>query len=136
MGFLEMEDSGRVTFRLKGKGARLTLIYNVLQDPKDKIPRLMYGNASFDINEMDIDFDRTTIKHDMLIPMLTIIFKTQIKEQIEHQVENNLTAFVNKLGDTMTNALAQIDRPVLSGLEAARKVVKSSVLESRTEKLG
>jgi hypothetical protein len=135
IGLIEMEDSGRVTFRLKGQGARLTLIYNVLQDPKDKIPRLMYGNASFDINEMEIDFDRTTIKHDVLIPMLTIIFKTQIKEQIEHQVENNLTAFVNKLGDAMTSALAEIDRPFLSGFEAARKVVKSSVLESRREKL-
>jgi len=134
-GILEMEDSGRVTFRLKGKGARLTIIYNVLQDPKDKIPRLMYGNASFDINEMDIDFDISTIKHDVLIPMLTIIFKTQIKHEIEHQVENNLTAFVNKLGDMLTTAIAQIDRPFLSGFEASRNEVKSSVLENRREKL-
>jgi len=134
-GLIEMEDSGRVTFRLKGRGARLTLIYNVLQDPKDNIPRLMYGNASFDIHEIDIDFDMSTLKHDVLIPMLTVIFKTQIKHQIEQQVENNLTTFVNKLGDMMTSSIAQVNRPVLSGFEAARNVVKSSVLENRKEKL-
>jgi hypothetical protein len=127
-GILEMEDSGRVTFRLKGKGARLTLIYNVLQDPKDQVPRLMYGNASFDIQEMDIDFDTSTLNHDVLIPMLTMIFKTQIKQQIEHHVENNLTTFVNKLGDMMTSAIAQANRPFLSGFEAAKNVVKSAVL--------
>jgi len=132
-GILEMEDSGRVTFRLKGKGARLTLIYNVLQDPKDRNPRLMYGNASFDIHEIDIDFDKSTLKHDVLIPMLTIIFKTQIKHQIEQQVESNLTTFVNQLGDLMTGAISQINRPFLSGSEAARKQVKSSALENRRD---
>jgi hypothetical protein len=133
-GILEMEDSGRVTFRIKGRGAKLSLIYNVLQDPKDKVPRLMYGNASFDIHEMDIDFDTSTLKHDVLIPMLTILFKTQIKHQIEHQVENNLTTFVNKLGDMLTSAVAEVNRPFLTGFEA-KNAVKSSITENRREKL-
>ena len=51
--FPELEDSGRVTFRVKGDGARLKLTYNVVQGPEDKFPRIMEGNAFFDIGFRD-----------------------------------------------------------------------------------
>jgi len=137
--FPELEDSGRVTFRVKGAGARLKLVYNVVQKPEDKIPRIMEGHAYFDISDLDIVFDTTTLKHPVLVPMLTKMFKIQIKQQIEYQVEKNLTGWMSKLGDMIANSISQTNRPFVSGFEAARKVVKSSELakiyQQRREKL-
>jgi hypothetical protein len=137
--FPELEDSGRVTFRVKGAGAKLTIMYNVDQGPDDPAPKIKEGKAIFDISDMDIEFDTTTLQHPVLMPMLTAIFKLQIKLQIEQQVESNLTGFIQQLGELMSTSIAQANRPFLVGLEAARKAVKSSqigqIYEKRREKL-
>jgi len=137
--FPEFEDHGRVAFRIKGQGASLTLTYNVLQNPGDRVPRIMEGHADFNISEMDIDFDKDSLKHDLLIPMLTKIFKVQIKKKIEDQAEKNLRGFISKLGSLMTNAIAQMNRPLISGLDMARKNIKSTdfaqICQKRREKL-
>jgi len=133
------EDSGRVTFRLKGDGARLALTYTVHQDPTDTIPKLREGCASFDISAMSIEFDKSTLKHPTLVPLLTSWFKSKIRTQIEKSVEKNLTGFIQKLGDMMSSNLRDVNKPFLSGLEQAKKAVKSShmaqVYEKRREKL-
>jgi len=137
--FPELEDKGRVTFRIKGQGAKLTLTFNVEQGPEDKVPRILKGKADFDISDLDIEFDTSTIQHTVLVPMLTKIFKLQIKLQIEKEVEKNLDGFISKLGDLMSNTISQTNRPFLSGLEAARKAIKTSELgqlyQKRREKL-
>jgi len=137
--FPEIEDSGRVTFRVKGNGARLRLTYNVVQKPEDKVPRIVEGNAIFDISDLEIEFDKSTLKHDVLVPMLTQMFKLQIKQQLEYQVENNLKGFMKNFADMITNSIGQTNRPFLSGLEQARKAVKTSqfgqIYEKRREKL-
>jgi hypothetical protein len=137
--FPGFEDHGKVTFRITGKGAKLVFTYNLLQRPEDKVPRISEGKASFDISEMSIDFDKSTLRHPTMVPMLTQLWKMQIRHQIEYEVENNLTGFIQKLGDIMTNSLEQINRPLLTGLELAKNVVKSSqvaqVYEKRREKL-
>jgi len=137
--FPGFEDSGKVTFRITGKGAKLVFTYNLLQRAEDKVPSISEGKASFDISEMSIDFDKSTLRHPTMVPMLTSLWKMQIRHQIEHEVENNLTGFIQKLGDIMTSSLEQINRPFLTGLELAKNVVKSSqvaqVYEKRREKL-
>jgi hypothetical protein len=137
--FPELEDSGFVTFRERGQGSRLVITYNVVQGPEDKLPRIVEGKATFDISNLEIEFDTNTLSHPVLVPMLTSMFKLQIKQQIEHQVEKNLTNWMNNLGDMITNAVAQTNRPFMSGWEAARKAIKSShlaqVYENRREKL-
>jgi len=99
----------------------------------------MKGKVDFDISDLDIEFDTNTIQHTVLVPMLTKIFKFQIKLQIEHEVEKNLGGFMAKLGDILTTTIAQTNRPFLSGLEAAKKAIKSSELsnlyQKRREKL-
>jgi len=132
--FPEIEDSGRVTFRIKGQGASLTLTYNVVQNPGDKIPRIVEGHGDFYIHDMDIQFDKDTLKHDVLIPMFTKLFKTQIKKKIEEQVEKNLKGFISKLGTLMTNSVAQMNRPFLTGLDIARKNIKSTELSQLYQK--
>jgi hypothetical protein len=137
--FPEIEDSGRVTFRETGAGSRLTLSYNVLQKPEDKLPRIMEGHVDFDMSNLQIEFDTKTLKHDVLIPMLTKMFKLQIKHQIEDQVEKNLKGFLDKLGEMLTSAIGQTNRPFMSGFEAARNAIKNSPLgqihEKRKDKL-
>jgi len=137
--FPELEDKGRVTFRIKGQGANLTLTYKIEQKPEDKVPRIMEGNANFDISDLDIEFDTSTIHHTVLVPMLSNMFKLQIKLQLENSVEKNLKKWMNQLGDMMSSTIAQTNRPFLSGLDAARKAIKSTefgqVFQKRREKL-
>jgi len=137
--FPELEDSGIVTFRDRGQGSRLTISYNVVQGPEDKLPTIVEGKASFDISNLEIEFDTNTLKHSVLVPMLTSMFKLQIKQEIEYQVEKNLTNWLNSLGDLISNAVVQTNRPLMSGFEAARKTIKSSqlgqVYKKRREKL-
>jgi hypothetical protein len=137
--FPELEDHGRVTFRIKGNGAKLTFTYKLLQGPQDAVPKISQGYASFDIAEMEIDFDKSTLKHPLMVPMLTQLFKTQIRMEIERQVEQNLTRFMDQLGERLTTSLKEMNRPFHYGLEAAKKAVKSSqlaqVYEKRREKL-
>jgi len=137
--FPELEDNGRVTFRIKGNGAKLTFTFKLLQGLQDTVPSIKEGYASFDISDMEIDFDKSTLKHPLMVPMLTQLFKTQIRMEIERQVEQNLSGFLHKLGDRMTDALKTMNRPFQYGLEAAKKAVKSSqlaqVYEKRREKL-
>jgi len=132
--FPELEDSGRVTFRVKGDGAKLTLTYKVNQDLEKKSTVVTEEYARFDISELEIVFDTSTLKHSWLVPMLTAMFKTQIKQQIEYQVESNLNGFMAKLGEMMTSSIAQLNRPFLSSIEAARNVVKNSQLGKVYEK--
>jgi len=137
--FPELEDHGRVTFRITGNGANLTFTYKLLQEPQDTVPRISEGFASFDISNMEIIFDKSSLKHPLMVPMLTQMFKTQIRMEIELLVERNLKGFLEKLGDKMTNSLKEINRPFHYGLEATKKAVKSSqlaqVYEKRREKL-
>jgi len=137
--FPGFEDHGKATFRITGKGAKLVFTYNLLQRAEDKTPRISEGKASFDISEMSIDFDKSTLRHPTMVPMLTQLWKTQIRHQIEREVESNLTGFIHKLGDILTTSMEQINKPFLTGLDLARNAVKSSqlaqVYEKRREKL-
>jgi hypothetical protein len=133
------EGPGRVTFRERGKGANLTLVYNVFQGPEDAVPQITEGYATFHISDMEIEFDTSTLKHSVLVPMLTKMFKKFIKKQVEKKVEDNLTGFIKKLGELLMKAMIKANKPFLSGIEAARKAIRSTqvaqVYEKRREKL-
>jgi hypothetical protein len=137
--FPVLEDSGVVTFRIGGDGARLKMVFTVEQHTGDKYPRLTEGYADFHIRQMDIIFDKSTLTHDVLVPMMSNMWKLQIQNQIEKAVEKNLTGVVQKLSEQLTTTLSQVNRPFMSGLEEARKAVKKSdiaqVYANRREKL-
>jgi hypothetical protein len=128
-----------VTFRIGGHGARLNIVFTVEQQQVGGRPRLTEGYADFHIRQMDIEFDKSTLKHDVLVPMLTTLFKQQIQTQIERVVENNLTDAIQKLGDQLTQTLSEVNRPFTGGLESARQALKKSemsqVYTNRREKL-
>jgi hypothetical protein len=77
--FPEFEDHGKVTFRITGNGAKLTFTYNLRQGPEDTLPRIREGFASFDISDMDIEFDKSTLRHPHMVPMLSQVWKMQIR---------------------------------------------------------
>jgi hypothetical protein len=137
--FPHFEEHGKATLRIKGNGAKLTFTYILDQTPNDMMPKITQGYADLDISDMSIDFDKSTLKHDMLVPIITKLFKVLIEQQIEKEVEKNLTGFIQKLGDLITKSLSEVNRPFLTGIEAAKTVVKSSQLtravDERREKL-
>jgi len=115
------------------------MVFTVEQHTGDKLPRLTEGYADFHIRQLDINFDKATLTHDVLLPAMTNMWKLQIQTQIERAVEKNLTNVVQKLSEQLTTTLGQVNRPFLSGLEEARKAVKKSELSqvyaNRREKL-
>lgn len=138
--FPEMVDSGKMSIRIGGpRGATLKLTFRVEQSPTDKLPKFQEGSASFDIEKFDVTFDKNTISHDVLLPMISQLFKAQIKNLIENEVESNLGNLLGSLGDQLSQALSVVNRPLTSGLEQLRKVGKSNefaqIYEKRQQKL-
>jgi len=137
--FPVLEDSGIVTVRIGGEGAELIMNFTVIQKPGESTPRLTEGHANVNIRNMDIEFDKASLDHDLLIPMMTTVFKKEIQLQIEKVVAINLSKIVQKMGDRITQALVDVNRPFFVGLETARQVIKSSefaeVYAKRREKL-
>jgi len=137
--FPELMDSGVVTFRIGGEqGARLNLVFTIDQK-LGEVPVLADGYADFHIRQMEIDFDKSTLTHDVLVPMLTSMFKLQIKTHLEKLVENALGGVVHKLSDQLTQTLSAINRPIHGGIEKAMEAMKASelaqVYNNRREKL-
>jgi len=138
--FPVLTDSGVVTFRIGGNGARLRLVFTVDQNSGGKLPRLTEGYADFHIRQMDIDFDKSTLTHDILLPMMSNMWKLQIQTQIEKIVEKNLTGVIQKLSEQLTQSLSEVNRPFIwSGLQTAKEAMKKSevgqVYANRREKL-
>jgi hypothetical protein len=137
--FPELSDRGRVTFRIRGDGANLKLTFRVVKDEDMRRTRLTEGFANFHIGEMDIEFDKSTIKHDILLPMMSSLFKQHIIQKIESSVEKNLNGLVQNLGRRLTDTMVEAGRPLNTSIDTARKVLKgteiSHVYEKRREKL-
>jgi len=137
-GFWSMSDSGRVNVRLGGEGATLSLILNVDQGVTDKFPKFGRGEAQFIIHKLDINFDKSSMKHPTILPFLTNMAKKKIQNQVEVEVEKIMTKLLKKIGDQMTLALSRVNRP-LTIVETVRSVLQSSevgqVYERRRVKL-
>jgi len=138
--FPVLTDSGIVTFRIGGDGARLKLVFTVDQNKDDKLPHLTQGYADFHIRQMDIDFDKSTLTHDVLLPMMSNMWKLQIQTQIEKAVEKSLTNVVQNLSDQLAQTMSEVNRPFIwGGIETARQAVKKSEIgqgyANRREKL-
>jgi len=136
--FPELMDSGLVTFRIAGDGATLKLVFTVEQNAGEN-PHLTEGYADFQIHNMDIEFDKSTLTHKLLVPMMTRWSKQYVQSQIESVVVNNLVNVVQKLSENLTQTLSQVNRPFLGSLESARQALKTSELAEvymkRREKL-
>jgi hypothetical protein len=73
--FPALSDSGLVTFRIPENGANLSIYFTIEDRHGEHKPRLTEGYADFTIRKMDIEFDKSTLKHDVLLPMTTTIMK-------------------------------------------------------------
>jgi len=137
--FPSFTDRGRATLRLGGDGATLILIFQVVQNPEDQGPRLGEGEVHFNIHQLDIEYDKETLKHDVLVPFMTNVWKQQIRLKIEREVEKSIFNLMKPIGEKLSNTLGQINRPILRGVSQVRDVIKGSevgqVYERRKEKL-
>jgi hypothetical protein len=138
--FPSVSEQGRVTLRIGKEGAHLTIIFQIVQLQNETVPRFSHGEAHFDITNMDIEFDKSTLKHDKLVPLMTSLFKKRVQRQIETNVESNLEKLMNTWGERITQAFVSVNRPLLRpGLDHARQAIHSSpvgqIYEKRQEKL-
>jgi len=138
--FPEITESGRFSLRLGGPhGATLKLYFQIEQSPSDPVPKIKEGFATFDIEKFDISFDKSTINHDVLLPVVTQLFKSRIQQQIETEVEQSLTSLIGGLGEQISQALTKVNRPLMSGIDQVRKATKGTefgqTYEKRQQKL-
>jgi hypothetical protein len=137
--FPELTEQGRATVRIGGAGATLKLVFAVQQNADDKVPKLTEGYADFHISKMEIDFDKKSLTHDILVPLMTGMWNLQIQAQIEKAVEDNLTSIINNIADKLTSSLVAINRPFMAGVDQLRDVVGqkefAKAYQNRIEKL-
>jgi hypothetical protein len=126
-----LSDSGLVTFRIPENGAYLGIYFTIEERPGETHPRLTEGYADFSIRKMDIEFDKSTLKHDVLLPMMIGLAKPAILSKIEKAVETNLSNALKQLGDRLTIALGEINRPsFFGGKFGSVKSVKETIRAS------
>jgi len=138
--FPSVTEQGRVTLRIDKEGAHLTLIFQIVYQDNQSAPRFSNGEAHFDITSMAIEFDKSTLKHDKLVPLMTSMLKRRIQRQIEINVETKLNKLMNTWMDRLTEVFLTINRPLLPpGLDVARKAIRSTPMaqafERRQQKL-
>jgi hypothetical protein len=123
-----LSDSGLVTFRIPENGAHLGIYFTIEDRPGETHPRLTEGYADFSIRKMDIEFDKSTLKHDVLLPMIINLAKPAIHSKIEKAVETNLSNALKQLGDRLTLALGEVNRPSFLGgrLGSVKETIKAS----------
>jgi len=124
---IEISDSGRVSLQFKGNGASLRMIFTMLQESSDSVPRITEGFARFKISDMDIKLDKATLNHDIMLPMLQKLFKGAIQSKIEKEIESNLSDFLKKLADNLNATLRTMNRKFgPPTLETAKQVLLNS----------
>jgi len=137
--FPKLTEQGRVTIRIGGEGASAVLLFIVTQGKEDKVPVFSKGDAFFHIEKLTIEFDKETLTHDVLFPMITNLFKEKIKRSIEKQVEESLRNIMQTFSEKLPGALLQVNRPFMEYIQTAREALKSSsftqTYNKRLEKL-
>jgi len=132
--FPEIEESGRATIRISGKGASLKVTFKVDQLPGDAVPKFTGGLVDFNIDHLDIEYDRTTLTHDVLVPMLTTMFKREITRSIEKGVSKNLGAIINDIGRRLSEALMGPERKFSKQLDYLQDSLKRGEFSRRYDK--
>jgi hypothetical protein len=104
--FPQLEDSGRVSVRVGGNGASFKIMFHISQRPEDSVPIFRAADVDFDIDQLDIQFDKATINHDILLPMMVGLWKQYIIRSIERSVETSLEPIINTVGTQLSESLA------------------------------
>jgi len=137
--FPQITEQGRATLRLPGDGATLIIRYYVKQSIGEVIPVFHEGKVDFQIHNFELEFDKKTLDHDILIPLITSMFKLTLQRRIERAVEENLGGLVSGIGEKLTAALVEVNRPLMFGMDKVKQSIKSTevgqVFEKRREKL-
>jgi len=137
--FPKMADSGRATLRIGGRGASLTVTFLVDQRPGDNVAKFSSGKVDFHVDEMDIDYDRATLTHDILLPMITSLYKRTIVHKIERGVEKSLEKLVNDIGSRLSEVLMapgnRFSKQVESLTDSVKQGELSQTYRKRQEKL-
>jgi len=133
--FPKVADSGLATIRIGGKGAELKITFDVEQKAGERAAIFTSsGKVDFNIGTMDIDVNKDTINHDILIPMVIGLFKRNIISAIERGVEKNLTNVINDVGLKLSEALLrQSETGFTRQLEQMTQSVKKGEFGRRFE---
>jgi len=129
--FPEITEKGRVSLGLPGKGASLSLSFRIEQN-QGSAPSFVEGSSIFQIHNLRIDFDKGSLTHKVLVPMITGIFEQQIKRSIEVEVEKSVKEWVSMVGNRLEEVLVQLNTPFYKGMDVAKKIVKGVGQDAKT----
>jgi hypothetical protein len=104
--FPQLEDSGRVSVRVGGNGASFKIMFHISQRLEDSVPIFRAADIDFDVDDLDITFDKASINHDILLPMMVGLWKQNIIRSIERSVETSLGPLMNTVGTQLSESLS------------------------------
>jgi len=137
--FPEFTEQGKANVKFGGDGATLNLVFNIAQGSEDKVPKLTEGYADFHISKMEIEYEKQTLTHDIIVPLMTNLWNLTIQNNIEHAVEKNLTDIIHVLAEKITQSLTALNKPLHYGLDTVQNILGtkefSAAYQHRMEKL-
>lgn len=68
--------------------------------------------SHFAIPDMEIEFDKKSLSHRVLVPLITALFKSSIIDKFESGVEESLDDGLIALGQQVTSILNQAPNPL------------------------
>jgi hypothetical protein len=68
--------------------------------------------SHFAIRDMNIDFEKKTLSHRLLVPLVTSMFKASIIDRFESGIEEGLDQGLVALGQQVTHILNEAPNPL------------------------
>jgi len=132
--FPKLEEAGRASLRIGGNGATLVLTFLVEQRLGDSAAKFTGSSVNFHIEDLDIEFDKATLSHEVLVPMITVLFKRDIIHFIERGVEKNLGRLVNEVGSRLSQSMVGSENRFAKQLELMTEGVKNGEFSRKYRK--
>jgi len=132
--FPHFSEQGKATLSFPGDGASLMITYILEKPSGSAVVLFRKGLVNFQIHNFEVEFDKETLRHDVLVPMFTTMFKSLIQRKIESSVEKNIGGLVNSIGEQLSSTLMEINKPLMVGLDQMRDVIKGSEVGTVYEK--
>jgi hypothetical protein len=68
--------------------------------------------SHFDVPDLNLDYDKRTLSHRFLVPLITTLFKNRILDRFESGIEESLDQGLMTLGQKVTDILNQASNPL------------------------
>jgi hypothetical protein len=130
--FPSIEDHGIANVTIGGRGADLR-VYLQIENLFGSEPTFTFSKVKFTIDTFTIDIIKT--EHTIITPILTSLWKNQIKRTIEEQVEKRITDTAKNMEEGLNNMMAKYSPSQLADIAAGKISEAGNTFLSKAQEL-